>query len=50
MIRRWFLPPVTLLLNARHTLSAQDTWTGVDRVVAFGDVHGYFERFTAVLR
>jgi hypothetical protein len=50
MMPRWFLLPVTLLLSARCALPAQDTWTGVDRVVAIGDVHGDFERFTAVLR
>ena len=50
MIRRWFLLPVTLLLSACCALPAQDTWTGVDRVVAIGDVHGDFERLTTVLR
>ena len=50
MTRRWFLLPFTLLLSARCALPVQDTWTGVDRVVAIGDVHGDFERFTTVLR
>jgi len=50
MINRWFLLLVMLLLSARYALPEQDTWTGVDRVVAIGDVHGDFERFTAVLR
>ena len=27
-----------------------DTWQGVDRIVAVGDVHGSFEQFTTVLR
>ena len=49
-IRRWFLLPVTLLLSARCALPAQDTWSGVDRVIAIGDVHGDFERLTTVLR
>jgi hypothetical protein len=50
MISRRFLLPVTLLLSARYALPAQDTWSGVDRVVAIGDIHGDFERFTTVLR
>lgn len=50
MINRRFLLPVTLLLSACYALPEQDTWTGVERVVAIGDVHGDFERFTAVLR
>lgn len=28
----------------------QDVWTGVDRVVAVGDVHGDYEQFVAVLQ
>jgi len=55
MTLRFFPPPLAILLF--HLCSAvcnaappQDTWTGVDRVVAIGDVHGDFERFTAVLR
>lgn len=28
----------------------QDVWTGVERVVAVGDVHGDYEQFVAVLR
>jgi TPR repeat protein len=29
--------------------AAQDVWTGVERVIAVGDVHGDYEQFTAVL-
>ena len=29
---------------------ADDTWSGVERIVAVGDVHGDFEAFTSVLR
>lgn len=31
------------------TAAAQDAWTGVDRVVAVGDLHGDFEQFVTVL-
>ena len=30
--------------------SAEDVWTGVDRIVAVGDVHGDYDQFIAVLR
>src|ERR1700730_7211921 len=50
MMRRWFFPAAILLLSVCSPVRAQDTWTGGDRVVAIGDVHGDFERFTAVLR
>lgn len=30
--------------------SVQDVWTGVNRIVAVGDVHGDFEQFVAALR
>jgi hypothetical protein len=30
--------------------AAQDTWEGVERFVAIGDVHGDYEQFVAVLR
>ncbi|PYT21070.1 MAG: hypothetical protein DMG57_39860 [Acidobacteria bacterium] len=39
-----------LLLSVCSPALAQDTWTGVDRLVAIGDIHGDFEWFTAVLR
>ena len=32
------------------TLVAQDTFTGVHRIVAVGDVHGDYERFVSLLR
>lgn len=28
----------------------QDVWTGIDRIIAVGDIHGDYEQFTAVLR
>jgi len=40
-----------LLLASIPTASAQeDVWTGVDRVVAVGDVHGDVDQFVGVLR
>ncbi|MSO24069.1 MAG: protein-tyrosine-phosphatase [Acidobacteria bacterium] len=38
------------LLEAPALSAAQDTWEGVERVVAIGDVHGDYEQFVAVLR
>lgn len=29
--------------------AADNTWTGVERIVAFGDIHGDYEQFTALL-
>jgi len=39
-----------LWLAAAARLFGQDTWTGVDRVVAVGDVHGDFAALESVLR
>jgi hypothetical protein len=39
-----------LLLLAASPAAGQDRWTGIDRVVAVGDVHGDYEQLTAVLR
>jgi len=49
------LPFVALLLcvlsfAALAQSPEQDVWTGIERVVAVGDVHGDFQQFTAVLR
>ena len=47
----WALPILFLLLFSGAAVSApQDTWEGVERVVAIGDVHGDYEQFLAVLR
>ncbi len=41
----------TLLLSvAVAPLTAQDTYSGVERIVAVGDVHGDFKQFVTVLR
>jgi hypothetical protein len=39
-----------LLLSAVQAVAGQDTWTGVSRVVAVGDIHGDFKAVTDVLR
>ncbi|MBI3856888.1 MAG: metallophosphoesterase [Planctomycetes bacterium] len=39
-----------LLLLVAWPATAEDVWTGVDRVVAVGDVHGDYDQFVAVLR
>ncbi len=41
---------ILLVLAAGQVFAGQDTWTGVERVVAVGDVHGDFQAFTEVLR
>jgi hypothetical protein len=33
-----------------NLFAAEDVWTGVERIVAVGDVHGDYEHFVAVLR
>jgi hypothetical protein len=47
MIRRAAL---FLLLLVLPPVAAEDVWTGVDRVVAVGDVHGDYDQFVSVLR
>ncbi len=39
-----------LLLAGVPAAAAKDTWTGVDRIVAIGDVHGDYEQFVKLLR
>lgn len=39
-----------LALLAISAASAQDTWKGVDRIVAVGDVHGGYTAFVDILR
>jgi hypothetical protein len=41
---------ILLLLAAGRIFAAQDVWTGVERVVAVGDIHGDYEALVAVLR
>ena len=42
--------PILWLLAAAPLLAAQAQWTGVERVVAVGDVHGDYAGFVEVLR
>jgi hypothetical protein len=39
-----------LLLAAVQAIAGQDTWTGVARVVAVGDIHGDLKALTEILR
>ena len=39
-----------VLLLAGGSAAAKDTWTGVERIVAIGDVHGDYEQFVKLLR
>src|SRR6476661_7677855 len=41
---------ILLAMAALGALWAEDTWKGVDRIVAVGDVHGDLAQFVAVLR
>jgi hypothetical protein len=41
---------ILLFVGLLPSAFAQDTWTGVDRVVAVGDVHGDYDAFVAILR
>ncbi len=44
------LPILLCVLLLAAQLPAQDTFTGVERIVAVGDVHGDYSQFTTVLR
>jgi hypothetical protein len=47
----WTLSAFCLLIIAGcATDPYQDVWTGIERVVAIGDVHGDYENFTRILR
>ncbi len=41
---------ILLFVGLLPSAFGEDTWTGVDRVVAVGDVHGDYDAFVAVLR
>ena len=47
--RTWF-PLFLCLASLPGTGAAQDTFTGVSRIVAVGDVHGDFGQFVTILR
>ena len=44
------LRPLLCLLLCAAAASAQETWSGVHRIVAVGDVHGDYDTFLTVLR
>jgi hypothetical protein len=41
---------VVLLLAGGSPAAAKDTWAGVDRIIAIGDIHGDYEQFVRLLR
>ena len=45
-----FLRAVGLAISLAAIASAAEVWTGVDRIVAVGDVHGDYEQFTQILK
>ena len=48
--KKVLLPILALLLVAGPlSAQAQDEWTGVERIVAIGDVHGDYGRFVKLL-
>jgi hypothetical protein len=50
-MRLWvMLVAVALCCLAAPARAQQDTWSGVERIVAVGDVHGDFTQFVKVLR
>ena len=48
--RRVFSLPLVVLLLAGGSAAAKDTWIGVERIIAIGDVHGDYEQFVKLLR
>ena len=51
IIRSGFAVLVAVLLLLGVPAAAEkDTWTGVDRIIAIGDVHGDYEQFVKLLR
>ncbi len=46
MINRWWV----LLLSVSCIAAAEDTWTGVERIVVVGDLHADFDQTVAILR
>ncbi len=44
------LRPFVFFLWIGLALAAQDTWSGVERIVALGDVHGDYQQFVTLLR
>lgn len=49
MIRRIILIALFIALPVCRSEAARDVWTGVERIVAVGDLHGDYDQFVAVL-
>ena len=47
---RLFAVVLLFALAAFSAPAAQDVWTGVDRIVAIGDVHGDYDQFVTLLK
>ena len=47
---RPFLLALVVFLTIPVAPAAQDAWSGVERIVAVGDVHGDYEQFVKLLR
>ncbi len=50
----WLVLVILILLvsgvSSLDVQAAQDTWSGVERIVTIGDVHGDYDRFVTLLR
>ncbi len=49
-MRLRFITTILVAVALTFSASAEDTWKGVGRIVAVGDVHGDLAQFTSVLR
>jgi calcineurin-like phosphoesterase family protein len=50
LLKTSFLLLLTVTSSVSIAAAADDTWSDVERVVAFGDIHGDYEKFTAMLQ
>ena len=50
MKQLWMLSIFFLIVHAAPLEATQDIWTGVERIVAIGDIHGDYEQFVILLR
>ncbi len=48
--REWVLLALWLLVPLWLPAATQDVWSGVERIVAIGDVHGDYQQFVTMLR
>lgn len=49
MIRRYVVLLSLILLAPFHLAAQEDVWTGVERIVAIGDLHGDYDQFFTLL-